>query len=283
MTFRLVDNNNWRVCQHSPENQGALRGSLEKERNAQGGTTVTDDYPEQRGESSLNGDKGQIESRSKARILIVDGHPIVREGMAHFLNLQDNLHLCCQASNTKEALDAATTCNHDLAIVEIYLGEDSGLRLIKILRQHNPKLAILLMSMHDEPLFAERALRSGANGYLTKKEGTQNILLAIQQILVGNISLSASLRSRVAQHLLSQSRIDLFPLAVLTKRELEILQLIGQGFSPRQIAEKLSRSIKTIDVHHSNLKEKLHQKSGRDLFQFAVQILEASCSKCTFN
>lgn len=213
---------------------------------------------------------------NKARILMVDDHPIVREGMAQFLNLQDKLHLCCQASNAKEALDAMSTCNHALAIVDISLDGDSGLALIKTLRQRYPELAILTLSMHDESLFAERALRSGANGYLMKQEGTQNILLAVQQILAGNIYLSAAMHSGLTQRLVTSRSIGRSPIAGLSEREFDILHLIGLGFGTRQIAEKLNRSIKTIEAHRANLKEKLQLKSGRDLVRYAVQFLEAS-------
>jgi DNA-binding NarL/FixJ family response regulator len=163
-----------------------------------------------------------------------------------------------------------------LAIVDISLDGDSGLELIKTLRQRYPKLAILTLSMHDESLFAERALRSGANGYLMKQEGTRNILLAVQQVLAGNIYLSATMHSGLTQRLVTPRRIDFPPLAGLSEREFEILHLIGLGFGTRQIAEKLNRSIKTIEAHRANLKEKLQLKSGRELVRFAVQLLEAS-------
>ena len=214
----------------------------------------------------------------KARILMIDDHPIVREGMAQFLNLQDNLHLCCQASSTAEALDAMAACSHDLAIVDISLNGESGLDLIRVLRQRYPQLAILALSMHDESLFAERALRSGANGYLMKQEGTRNILRAVQQILAGNIYLSADILSRLAQRLLTPPSADPSRVAGLSEREFGILYLIGMGLGTRQIAEKLNRSVKTIESHRANLKEKLHLQSGRDLVRFAVQLLETGGS-----
>lgn len=212
---------------------------------------------------------------SKARILMVDDHPIVREGMAQFLNLQNDLQLCCQASNIKEALDAMSACSHDLAIVDISLNGDSGLELIKVLRQRYPNLAILALSMHDESLFAERALRSGANGYLMKQEGTQNILLAVRQILAGNVYLSAAIHTGITQRLVTSQGISPGHIAGLSEREFEILCLIGLGFGSSQIAEKLNRSVKTIEAHRAHLKEKLQLKSGRDLIRFAVQLLEA--------
>ena len=212
---------------------------------------------------------------SKTRILMVDDHPIVREGMAQFLNLQENLWLCCQASNAREALEAMAACMHDLAIVDISLDGDSGLGLIKTLRQRYPKLAILALSMHDEAVFGERALRAGANGYLMKQEGTCAILQAVREVLAGNLFLSAAMQGALTQRLVTSKGIGPAPLAGLSERELEILHLIGLGLGTREIAEKLSRSVKTIEAHQAHLKEKLQLKTGRDLVRFAVQWVEA--------
>ena len=223
----------------------------------------------------MSSDKDKTDGHAKARILMVDDHPIVREGMAQLLNYQDSPLLCCHASNAKEALAAMSACDHAMAIVDISLDGDSGLGLIKILRQRYPELAILAMSMHDESLFAERALRAGANGYLMKQEGTQNIRLAVQQVLAGNIYLSAAMHSVLTQRLVTSRSDGASSLAGLSEREFEILHLIGLGFGTRQIAEKLNRSIKTIEAHRANLKEKLQLNNGRDLIRFAVQFLEA--------
>lgn len=223
----------------------------------------------------MSSDKDKTGEHAKARILMVDDHPIVREGMAQLLNFQDSLLLCCHASNAKEALAAMSSCDHAMAIVDISLNGDSGLGLIKILRQRYPELAILSLSMHDESLFAERALRAGANGYLMKQEGTNNIRLAVQQVLAGNIYLSAAMHSVLTQRLVTSRSDSAPPLAGLSEREFEILHLIGLGFGTRQIAEKLNRSIKTIEAHRANLMEKLQLKNGRDLMRFAVQMLQA--------
>lgn len=211
----------------------------------------------------------------KTRILIVDDHPIVREGMALFLNLQDDLHICCEAADSEAALAAMERCDHALAIVDISLNGDSGLNLIKTLRHRYPALGMLALSMHEESVFAERALRAGANGYLMKQEGTKNILLAVQQILAGNIYLSAAMQSTLTQRLVAPQAERCGPLAGLSAREFEILHLIALGFGTRQIAEKLSRSIKTIEAHRASLKEKLKLESGRELERFAVQWLDA--------
>lgn len=210
----------------------------------------------------------------RRRILMVDDHPIVREGMAKFLNLQDDLHLCCEAGNAQEALAMLHDCNPDLAIVDMTLRGDSGLELVKTLRHRHPRLPILVMSMHDEGLFAERALRAGANGYLMKLEATAHILAAIRQVLTGNIYLSEAMHNRIAQRLLAPGKTANGPIGGLTEREFEVLHLIGLGFGTRQIAEKLSRSVKTIEAHRANLKDKLNLPHGPDLVRFAVQWLD---------
>lgn len=217
-----------------------------------------------------------IAGHGKARILIVDDHPIVREGMAQFLNLQDNLHLCCQAANAEEALAAMSTCNHAVAIVDISLDGDTGLDLIKTLRRRYPDLAILTLSMHDESLFAERALRAGANGYLMKQEGTKNILQAVQQVLAGRVYLSAAMQNTLTPRLDAPQDNGHSLIAGLSAREFEVLHLIGQGFGTRQIAEKLNRSFKTIEAHRANLKDKLQLASGTELLSFAIRWLDSN-------
>jgi DNA-binding NarL/FixJ family response regulator len=207
----------------------------------------------------------------KTRILMVDDHPIVREGMALFLNAQPDLHLCCEAGNAKDAMAELAACKPALAIVDISLDKESGLDLIKLMRRRAPALAILAMSLHDESIFAERALRAGANGYLMKHEATANILVAVRMVLSGGIYLSEAMHLRLARKVATPSGSTATPIAGLSQREFEILQLIGLGFGTRQISEKLNRSIKTIEAHRASLKEKLQLKSGADLVRFASQ------------
>lgn len=216
----------------------------------------------------------QSETAKRARILIVDDHPIVREGLAQLINLQESLHLCCEASNAQQALAAMARCANDLAIVDLSLDGDSGLEVIKALRHQYPALAILVMSMHDESLFAERALRAGANGYLMKKEPATSVLTAVHQVLAGNVYLSAAMGTALTQRVIGSTSAKAPPIAGLSDREFEILHLIGLGFGSRQIADRLNRSVKTVEAHMANLKDKLQLKSGRDLARFAVQWLE---------
>lgn len=209
----------------------------------------------------------------KTRILMVDDHPIVREGMALFLNAQPDLHLCCEAADAGQALAAMADYAPDLAIVDISLQKDSGLDLIKTLRHRYPGLGLLAMSLHDETIFAERALRAGANGYLMKHEATENILLAVRRVLAGDIYLSSAMLNRLSQRLAAPGKTIPGLMSALSEREFQVLHLLGTGSGTRQIAEKLNRSIKTIETHRASLKDKLQLKSGADLVRFAVQSL----------
>ncbi|MFJ1257789.1 response regulator [Cupriavidus sp. CuC1] len=218
--------------------------------------------------------KGKPSSLCRAtQVLIVDDHPIIREGLTHLLNLHEDLHVCCAAGSAEEAL-AVMACQPDMAIVDLSLHSNSGLDLVKTLRQHYPKLAILILSMHDETLFAERALRAGANGYLMKLEATEHIVNAIREVLAGNIYLSAAMHEKLARALTVPQRIPAGSIASLSEREFEVLHLIGLGFGTREIAEKLSRSVKTIEAHQANIKEKLDIPSGKELMRFAIQWIE---------
>ncbi len=208
------------------------------------------------------------------QILIVDDHPIIRDGMTLLLNLQEDLHVCGAAGSADEAL-AAMKCLPDMAIVDISLQTDSGLELVKTLRHRYPDLAILVLSMHDESLFAERALRSGANGYLMKLEATEHVVSAIREVLAGNIYMSAAMHEKLARALTVPHKKAESQIANLSEREFEVLHLIGLGFSTRDIAGKLNRSVKTIEAHQANIKEKLNIRSGKELTRFAIQWIES--------
>lgn len=217
------------------------------------------------------------DSPAKAKILIVDDHPIVRQGLAQVINIQTDLELCCEAGNAKETLAVIPRCRPDLAIIDISLDGVSGLSLITTLTAHYPELPILVMSMHEESLYAERSLRLGAKGYIMKHQATVNILSAIRQILAGGIYLSADMHALILGriHFRPIDRSIADPAASLTDREFEVLRLIGFGFGTRQIAEKLNRSIKTIEAHRANIKEKLGLKTGIELIRFAALWIEA--------
>lgn len=219
----------------------------------------------------------------KARIMMVDDHPIVREGMIRFLNTQADLDACLEAGSSAEALQGVAAHAPALVIVDITLKDESGLALIQTLRHKYPGLGLLAISQHEESVFAERALRAGANGYVMKQSATSSILQAVRQVLAGNVYLSAAMQSRLSQQILGSHRrgtasTDADPqsrlMANLSEREFEVLHLLGLGFGTRQIADKLSRSIKTIEAHRASLKDKLQQKTGADLVRFAHQWLQ---------
>lgn len=206
--------------------------------------------------------------------MMVDDHPIVREGMALFLNSQPDLDLCYQAATTAEALAVVASSMLDLVIVDISLNKESGLELIKALRRRDPHLALLALSLHDESVFAERALQAGANGYLMKQAATSQLLLAIRTVLAGEIYLSAAMHQRLRRNLTTPEVPASSPIGGVSAREFEVLHLIALGFGTRQISEKLNRSIKTVESHRASLKEKLKLESSSDLVRFALRWLD---------
>ena len=220
----------------------------------------------------MNRHEKPLAATVKTRIMMVDDHPIVSEGMAHFLNAQPDLQFCGHANDVREALESMPLCNPALVIVDISLKQESGLNLIKTLRRNYPLVALLAMSQHDEMIFAERALRAGANGYLMKQEATSNILKAIRHVLAGDVYLSSAMHTQLTRRLTSPAAASSNPMSGLTDREFEVLHLLGLGFSTRQIAEKLKRSMKTIETHRAGLKDKLKLHSATDLTHFAFQM-----------
>ena len=211
----------------------------------------------------------QGSENAKARILIVDDHPIVRQGMALLINREADLHVCCEASDAEQVMAANQTCSHQLAIVDLSLAGISGLDLVRQLQNKYPQLAVLMMSMHDETVYAERALRAGARGYLMKQEATHTILTAIRLILRGELYVSDRMRSRLLEQRLHGHGEDT-PVAGLSAAEFEVLHLIGMGLGTSEIAERLRRSVKTIESHRANIKRKLKLASGNELVLFAI-------------
>lgn len=234
----------------------------------------------------------------KARILIVDDHPIVRQGIVMLINREADMQACCEASNADQALEANVACRHDLAIVDMSLAGLSGLELIKRMRLKSPELAILMMSMHDEVVYAESALRAGAQGYLMKHAATDTILHAIRQVLQGELYVSDRMRTHLLQKSIhgnvedtaisSPARNELggygrrqqdrsYHLAIgsLSPNELEVLHLIGMGLGTSEIAEKLSRNVKTIESYRAKIKRKLNLETGNQLVHFAITLVSS--------
>jgi DNA-binding NarL/FixJ family response regulator len=209
-----------------------------------------------------------------ARILIVDDHPVVRLGIRQMLATEPSLTVCGEASTVDEALQACRTADCDLAIVDLSLGKSSGLELIKQLHDEHPELAILVLSMHDEALFAQRALRAGARGYLQKQEAIDGLVRAVHQVLSGKVYVSDTVAQQVLAGLRGTSSTPTDQLATLTDREIQVLERVGRGSSTAEIARDLGVSVKTIETYRSNIKAKLNLKSALDLVRYATSWIE---------
>ena len=216
--------------------------------------------------------KSQSQLSPKVRILIVDDHSIVRRGLAMLIGDQPDLEVCGEAASIPEALALAKETKPQLAIIDLTLGEGNGLSLIKTLKALDPALLVLVCSMHDEELFAERALHAGALGYVEKGESDAAVVDAIRCLLEGRVYLSASMNNRLVRSLVGRGQVTgESPLKNLSDREVEVLEMIGHGQTSRQIADKLHLSVHTIESHRENLKRKLKLESGVELTRYAVQ------------
>lgn len=206
----------------------------------------------------------------KAKVLLVDDHAIIREGMTMLINREPDMQACCEAAEIEQAVEANRVCQHDLAIVDISLANASGLELVRRFQFLFPQLPILVLSMHDESIYAEPALKAGARGYLMKHMATEDLLRAMRQILQGELYVSNQMRSRMLKAMRGD-KVD-SPVGTLSPAELEVLHLIGLGMGTSEIAEKLARSVKTIESHKANIKKKLNLDSGNQLTLFAINL-----------
>jgi DNA-binding NarL/FixJ family response regulator len=206
------------------------------------------------------------------QVLVVDDHPIVRRGVSQLIEDQPDLAVCGEAESAVEAIEILRRCSVDAAVVDLSLSDASGVGFVRDLQNWQPGLAVLVLSMHDEVLHAERCLRAGASGYIMKHQATENIIDAIRQIIRGEIYLSEPMKERLLHRVAGRSSGEQSesPLAALTDRELEVFQLLGRGLSTREIASRLYLSIKTIETHRDHIKTKLSLESGRELVRFAT-------------
>jgi DNA-binding NarL/FixJ family response regulator len=216
----------------------------------------------------------QINEPGKIEVIIVDDHPVVCHGIAQIIAQDDSLHVCAIAEDAKTGFEAIKKHKPDVAIIDISLKDISGIELIKWVKDQDLNVAMLVISMHDEAVYAERALKAGALGYLMKQESPDKIIQAIRQILKGEIYVSDSVAKRMMRHLLKGHDEKTMPIDRLSDRELEVFQLIGKGLKPKQIADKLCLSIKTVETYQSNIKEKLSLKNAFELTQYAVQWMQ---------
>lgn len=208
---------------------------------------------------------------NRKKIIIVDDHPIVRQGLENLINHESDLSVCGQAENAHQAMKAIKMLNPDMIIVDISLEEKNGLELIKDINAQYPRLPILALSMHDETLYAERVLRAGAKGYIMKQQATENVIEAIRKVLSGQLYVSNRMTARM-MHKLARGKLEMGASATdcLSDRELEVFLLIGRGHGTRQISERLHLSIKTIETYRAHIKEKLNLAGAAELLQYAI-------------
>ena len=208
----------------------------------------------------------------KSRVFVVDDHPIVRQGLALMINREPDLMVCGEAEDARSAMQLVVTAKPDILVVDISLNGPDGLDLLKNIRTRYAYLPVLILSMHDESIYAERALRAGAQGYIMKQEASEKVLVALRRILGHEIYVSERISNRMLQRYIVSPKEGRPPsIADLTDRELEVFRLIGEGHSTRQIAEELHISVKTVESYQAHIKEKLSLRSGRELVQHAIQ------------
>ena len=217
--------------------------------------------------------KSQSVTRVKKKtVFIVDDHPLLRQGLALLVNREPDLAVCGEAEEAQTAMKEIAAKKPDILIADISLNGPDGLDLLKNLRTLYPGLPVLILSMHDESIYAERALRARDNGYIMKAEATEKVLVAVRRILGGDIYLSDRMANKLLHQYISGASADVNSrLSALSDRELEVFRLIGEGRSTRQIAEKLHLSVKTVETYQAHIKDKLSLHSGRELVQHAIQ------------
>ncbi len=221
-------------------------------------------------------------SGTRTRILIVDDHEVVRMGLVQLIGEQQDMEVCGEAENVSTALSALAQTSPDLVILDITLEEDlAGLELVKDIKSRYSDMKILVLSMHDEKIFAERVLRAGANGYVSKNDVMDTLLTAIRRVIDGQVWVSPSIAGYLLNNIAGghskNHQEQCLPTERLTDRELEVLQLIGNGFKNKQIAEKLFLSTKTVETYRERLKEKLDLPDSSALLHYAVQWAQKPC------
>ncbi len=215
--------------------------------------------------------KTQSKPRQKHKVFLVDDHPVLRQGLGRLIDEQPDLAMCGEAESPAEAMRLLPAAKPDVVIVDLTLKGGDGLELCKQIRDRFTALPILVVSMHDESLYAERALKAGARGYVMKQEPQETVMTALRTVAKGEVYLSANMSAKLLRSLSGpKSDSDLAPLQRLTDRELEIFRLIGEGHSVRTMAEKLFLSTKTVEAHKEHIKQKLNLKSSNELLQYAI-------------
>ena len=219
--------------------------------------------------------KSQPAAKARGRVLIVDDHPIMRQGLAQLIKHEADLIVCGEAENARQAMEAIAQGKPDLVLADISLPDKNGLELIKDIQALHPGLPVLVLSMHDESLYAERVLRAGGRGFIMKEEGGKKLMEAIRQVLGGQVYVSGKMSAKILEVFSGHRAASARPsVEQLTDREFEVFQHIGRGLSTSQIAEKLHISVKTVEVHRVNIKTKLQLKTAPELMLHAVRWME---------
>jgi DNA-binding NarL/FixJ family response regulator len=220
--------------------------------------------------------RASLSKHSQHKIFIVDDHPFLREGLTRFINLQEDMTVCGEASTTHQALKLIALLKPDVVILDLTLAGSNGLDIIKDMKLRSLKSLVLVLSMHDESLYAERALRAGAKGYIMKEEASKEVLKAIHRILDGEIYLSEKMSAKML-HKMADGKSDenALPEGGLSDRELQVFQLIGRGRGTRQIAEELHISAKTVESYRAHIKIKMNLKNAHELTHHAVHWVES--------
>jgi len=208
---------------------------------------------------------------TQMRILIVDDHPLSRQGLIRMISLEPDLTVCGEASDAPQAIQAARTLRPDMMIVDVTLGDTSGIELVKDIQARFPGLPMLVVSMHDEALYASRALQAGAMGYIMKEEAIDKVLTAIRRVLSGNIYVSEKVATRMLQGTQRGAGEPVHsPVQTLSDRELEVFQLMGRGLTTKEIADALHLSVKTVETHRARIKAKVGVTTGPQLLRYAM-------------
>lgn len=222
-------------------------------------------------ESTKTAPSGDATGTAKKRIFIVDDHPIVRQGLVQLVDSQADLCTCGQGEDVYQSLAGIRSTKPDLVLVDVSIKDGDGLELVKEIKSFDPTLRVLMLSMHDEALYAERALRAGASGYVMKQEAPQILVGAMRKVMSGQVYVSEKMSATLLQRMVGKKGASELPMDRLTDRELEVFRMIGSGQSVKEIAEKLCLSAKTVEAHREHIKEKLNLKSSAELLRFAIQ------------
>ena len=211
-------------------------------------------------------------SGGKSRVFLVEDHAVVCEGLAFLIGGEGDLSVCGSAKSLPEAMPLIRELRPDVVVVDITLGDGNGLELIETIHNHDPNLPILTLSMHDESIYGERALRAGAKGYIMKSEASDKLRAAIRKVLAGEMYVSDKMAARMV-HKLVNLRLPETPsrLDALSDREFQVFRMIAEGVGPTEIAGRLNVSVKTVETHREHIKEKLELKTGEELKRFAIQ------------